>query len=145
MATNYPAPSLGPVCIAFPASLSKEKSMYIYIFYSRLYDTDNSGTINLAEISEVMETMSQVEGRSNILVQEESGELKSVSKLAEEIFGKLDKDKDRELTMSEFVQGYLRLSGHSEGGGGGGTAGGGRIRNGSKKGSSRRTGSRKQY
>ena len=86
----------------------------------RLYDADNSGTINLTEISAIMETMSQVEGRSNILEQDEfGGGLKSVAQRAEAIFGKLDTDNDCELTIDEFVQGYLKLKGPKEAAGGG--------------------------
>ena len=68
--------------------------------------------------------MSQVEGRSNILIQDETGGLKSVAKRAEEIFGKLDADNDRELTIEEFVNGYMKLNSHQKDGLGG-TAGAG--------------------
>ena len=83
-----------------------------------------------------METMSQVEGRSNILVQDENGGLKSVAKQAEEIFGKLDTDNDNELTMEEFVSGYLKMNNHKDSGGPSGSS---KSRNGAKK-SSRRNG-----
>ena len=56
-----------------------------------------------------METMDQVEGRGDILVQDASGGLKSVSKRADEIFGMLDVDHDGEITMDEFVEGYLNI------------------------------------
>ena len=79
----------------------------------RLYDVDASGSINLKEISTIMETMDQVEGRGDILIQDASGGLKSVAKRADEIFGMLDVDHDGEITMEEFVEGYLRI--HSQG------------------------------
>ena len=56
-----------------------------------------------------METMDQVEGRGNLLVQDESGGLRSVEKRADEIFGMLDVDHDGEITMDEFVEGYIKI------------------------------------
>ena len=112
-------------------------------YHFRLYDADNSGTINLTEISAIMETMSQVEGRSNILEQDESGGLRSVAQRAEDIFGKLDTDNDCVLTMNEFVQGYLKLNAPATEAGKGATAASsgatGRSRSGFRK-NARRSG-----
>ena len=79
------------------------------MYFCRLYDVDASGSINLKEITTIMETMDQVEGRGDILVQDSSGGLKTVAKRADEIFGMLDVDHDGEITMDEFVEGYLRI------------------------------------
>ena len=65
-----------------------------------MYDVDDSGSINLKEITTIMQTLDQVEGGVR-------GE--SVEERAKEIFDKLDLDKDGELTMDEFVDGYLRI------------------------------------
>ncbi|TRY61666.1 hypothetical protein TCAL_05747 [Tigriopus californicus] len=68
----------------------------------RLYDVDSSGSINLKEIATIMETMEQVEGHKDV-------SSLMVAKRATEIFGKLDDDNDGEITMQEFVDGYLRM------------------------------------
>ena len=52
-----------------------------------------------------MQTLDQVEGGVR-------GD--SVNERAKEIFDKLDLDKDGELTMDEFVEGYLRIMGGGE-------------------------------
>lgn len=65
----------------------------------RLYDVDASGSINLKEITTIMETLNQVEGGSG----------GNVDDKAKEIFEKLDTDNDGEISMEEFVDGYLKL------------------------------------
>lgn len=67
----------------------------------RLYDVDDSGSINLKEITAIMETLDRVEGG------DEDGFM-TVEERAEEIFNKLDADGDGEVTMDEFVEGYLK-------------------------------------
>ncbi len=72
----------------------------------RLYDVDASGSINLKEITAIMETLDEVEGRHDGF---ERNGYKPMSRRAEEIFGLLDVDHDGEITMDEFVEGYLKI------------------------------------
>lgn len=39
----------------------------------------------------------------------ENPEDETISQRAEELFGKLDRDGDGEITMDEFVQGYIKM------------------------------------
>ena len=75
----------------------------------RLYDVDASGSINLREITAIMETLNQVEGGGLKAEGSEGEEKISVARKAEIIFQKLDSDEDGELTMQEFVDGYLKI------------------------------------
>ena len=79
----------------------------------RLYDVDASGSINLKEMAAIMVTMDNVEGRpvNDEDEDNEDGSKKSVEEQAAELFAKLDVDDDGEITMKEFVNGYLRLLG----------------------------------
>ena len=97
------------------ASCRDEREKLEWAF--RLYDVDSSGTINLKEIMAIMETMSAVEGNAENDDDEETKEFKAkpLSERAEELFQQLDIDEDGEITMEEFVEGYLRILGFSDG------------------------------
>ena len=77
----------------------------------RLYDVDASGSINLKEMAAIMVTMDNVEGRPINDDEDDDDGKKSVEEQAAELFAKLDVDDDGEITMKEFVNGYLRLLG----------------------------------
>ena len=79
---------------------------------------DCSGSINLKEISAIIDTMDQVEGKEKderMSCEDtddettESGGNQNVGRRAEILFRQLDVDNDGEITMDEFVQGYLRI------------------------------------
>jgi len=69
----------------------------------RLYDADGSGSINVSEMSSIIKMMDDMEGSSD------DQEEETTIQRAEELFAKLDRDGDGEITMEEFVQGYIRM------------------------------------
>ena len=99
-----------------------------------MWDVDDSGSINVTEMTNIIATMDDVEGVEqepkvtqksytpcNMLrnfiasyqyVYYQAGQLftrLSARMRAKEIFDRLDVDGDGEITMTEFVEGYLRL------------------------------------
>ena len=76
---------------------------------SRMWDVDDSGCINLTEMTNIIATMDDVEG---VEQEPKPGQLfshLSARMRAKEIFDRLDVDGDGELTKTEFVEGYLML------------------------------------
>jgi len=69
----------------------------------RLYDADGSGSINVSEMSSIIKMMDDMEGSSD------DQEEETTIQRAKELFAKLDRDGDGEITMEEFVQGYIRM------------------------------------
>ena len=75
----------------------------------RMWDVDDSGCINLQEMTNIVATMDDVEG---VEQEPKPGQLfgrLSARMRAKEIFDRLDVDGDGEITKTEFVEGYLRL------------------------------------
>ncbi len=66
----------------------------------QMYDKDNSGTIELSEMVEVLETVYIMEGVNA------GGNM--AKKRAEAIFSELDIDGDGNLTCDEFIRGCLK-------------------------------------
>lgn len=54
-------------------------------------------------MSSIIKMMDEMEGCG-----EDPGDV-TISQRAEELFGKLDRDGDGEITMDEFVQGYIKM------------------------------------
>ena len=90
-----------------------------------MWDVDDSGSINVTEMTNIIATMDDVEGveqEPKVMqtrlcpifntIHHQPGQLfsrLSARMRAKEIFDRLDVDGDGEITMSEFVEGYLRL------------------------------------
>jgi len=75
----------------------------------RMWDVDDSGSINVTEMTNIIATMDDVEGEEQ---EPKPGQLfsrLSARMRAKEIFDKLDVDGDGEITKTEFVEGYLML------------------------------------
>ena len=70
-----------------------------YVFFFQLYDKDCSGTIEMSEMVEVLETVYVMEGLM-------SGNM--ARERAKQIFDELDIDGDGTLTCDEFVNGCLK-------------------------------------
>ncbi len=68
-----------------------------------MYDADGSGSINVIEMSSLIKMMDEMEGSVD------DPEDETISQRAEELFGKLDRDGDGEITMDEFVEGYIKM------------------------------------
>jgi len=64
-----------------------------------MYDKDGSGTIELSEMVEVLETVYIMEGVT-------SGNMAKIR--AKEIFKELDRDGDGTLTCEEFIEGCMK-------------------------------------
>ena len=91
----------------------------------RMWDVDDSGCINLQEMTNIVATMDDVEGVEQepkvnfsiswsvlLICCIQPGQLfgrLSARMRAKEIFDRLDVDGDGEITKTEFVEGYLRL------------------------------------
>lgn len=74
-----------------------------------MWDVDDSGCINLTEMTNIIATMDDVEG---VEQDPKPGQLfsrLSARMRAKEIFDRLDVNGDGELTKTEFVEGYLML------------------------------------
>ena len=70
-----------------------------YVFFFQLYDKDCSGTIEMSEMVEVLETVYVMEGLM-------SGNM--ARDRAKQIFDELDIDGDGTLTCDEFVNGCMK-------------------------------------
>ena len=69
------------------------------VFFFQLYDKDRSGTIEMSEMVEVLETVYVMEGLM-------SGNM--ARDRAKQIFDELDIDGDGTLTCDEFVNGCMK-------------------------------------
>ena len=70
-----------------------------FFYYFQLYDKDRSGTIEMAEMVEVLETVYVMEGLN-------SGNM--ARDRARQIFDELDIDGDGTLTCDEFINGCMK-------------------------------------
>jgi Ca2+-binding EF-hand superfamily protein len=87
-------------------SCSDEREKLQWAF--RLYDVDASGSVNLREVLAIMATLDEVEGLGARNTNGMFARRGSLDDRAGEIFAALDVDNDGVVTMTEFVEGYLR-------------------------------------
>ena len=71
------------------------------IFPFQMYDKDGSGTIEMGEMIEVLETVYVMEG---VMGTDNTAMAKNRAK---QIFGELDADGNGSLTCDEFIEGIL--------------------------------------
>ena len=79
----------------------------------RFYDEDDSGSIELEEMSKVLSNIYQCEGLSQVHLSsgtkiDELFMKKEATAKAKELFNQLDIDGSGEIDKDEFIQGFLR-------------------------------------
>ncbi len=78
----------------------------------RLYDTDNSGKINVKEMASVIDVLQGLEGKvesSNNDNSTNTNKKSATFVFAEKVFKLMDDDNDGEINVEEFVKGYQKL------------------------------------